>query len=81
MHQRGHLSFQNVHTFNLDEYYPMKKESQQSYYQFMHTHLFSKVDIPKENIHIPDGECRFEDVEEYCQNYDQQILALGGIDL
>lgn len=73
MFKKGELSFKNVHTFNLDEYYPMKKDSNQSYFQFMHSHLFDQVDIPKENIHIPDGECLFQNLEEYCQSYESKI--------
>src|SRR6478735_8544387 len=55
MHQKDGLSFKNVHTFNLDEYYPMQPDSIQSYVRFMGEHLFNHIDIPKKNIHIPDG--------------------------
>ena len=51
MHENG-LSFSNVITFNLDEYYPMEPNSIQSYHRFMEEHLFSKIDIPKENINL-----------------------------
>ena len=81
MFKKGEISFKNVHTFNLDEYYPMKKDSTQSYFQFMHSHLFDHVDIPQENIHIPNGECSFQNLEEYCQSYEKKIALLGGIDL
>ncbi len=53
MHHEEDLSFKNVVTFNLDEYLPMDKDNIQSYYYFMHEHLFNHVDIPSENIHIP----------------------------
>ncbi len=80
LHKQG-LSFKNVITFNLDEYYPMLPNSLQSYVRFMNEHLFNEVDIPKENIHIPDGTLPKEKVLEFCKNYDDKIEALGGIDL
>ena len=55
MHREEGLSFKNVITFNLDEYYPMEKENTQSYWYFMHDHLFNHVDILPENINIPSG--------------------------
>src|SRR5262245_54561681 len=54
MHKEG-LSFKNVITFNLDEYFPMLPDSLQSYVRFMNEHLFDHIDIPKANINIPDG--------------------------
>src|SRR3954466_7945154 len=55
MHKDENLSFGNVITFNLDEYYPMHPDELQSYVYFMHEHLFNHIDIRPENIHIPDG--------------------------
>ena len=55
LHKEEGLSFSNVITFNLDEYYPMKPDAEQSYVKFMNHHLFSHVDIKPENINIPDG--------------------------
>ena len=55
LHREG-LSFRNVITFNLDEYYPISPERAQSYYRFMREHLFDHLDIPENQIHIPDGE-------------------------
>lgn len=81
LHQKENLSFRNVVTFNLDEYYPMPKEAQQSYWKFMHEHLFDHVDIPEENIHIPDGTIKMEEVQEYCDWYEKQIDLHGGIDI
>ena len=52
MHKENGLSFQNVITFNLDEYYPISKDSNQSYYYFMHDNLFNYIDIKPENINI-----------------------------
>ena len=58
MHKQEGLSFKNVHTFNLDEYYPMQPDSLQSYVRFMKEYLFNHIDIPPQNIHIPDGTLR-----------------------
>ena len=80
MHQEDRLSFKNVISFNLDEYYPMNKSNNQSYNYFMSQHLFDHVDILHENIHIPDGTIPLEDLSEYCANYDNRIKEVGGID-
>ncbi|MEO2036404.1 MAG: glucosamine-6-phosphate deaminase [Planctomycetaceae bacterium] len=81
MHREDGLSFAKVVTFNLDEYYPMQPEELQSYVRFMNEHLFDHIDIPAENVHIPDGTIPVHDVAEYCRNYEQQIEEAGGIDL
>jgi glucosamine-6-phosphate deaminase len=81
MHKDDGLSFQNVVTFNLDEYFPMQPMELQSYHRFMHEHLFDHIDIPRENVHIPDGTLAPEQVQDYCQRYEEQIVAAGGIDL
>ena len=62
MHREEGLSLSNVITFNLDEYFPMAPDCLQSYVRFMNEHLFDLVDIPKENIHIPDGTIDVEQV-------------------
>ena len=80
MHKEDGLSFNNVVTFNLDEYLPMDKENVQSYWYFMHEHLFNHIDIDPENIHIPDGKISSEDALEYCMAYDQKIRDFGGLD-
>ena len=80
LHKEEGLSFANVITFNLDEYYPMSKHDIQSYYYFMHEHLFDHVDILSENINIPDGSISSEDLYQYCIDYEMKIKALGGID-
>ena len=80
MHHEEGLSFINVITFNLDEYYPMDKQNMQSYHYFMHQHLFDHVDILPENIHIPDGTVSNEDVYQYCIDYDLKIKQAGGLD-
>ncbi|MDO6518321.1 glucosamine-6-phosphate deaminase [Zobellia uliginosa] len=80
MHKEEGLSFKNVVTFNLDEYLPMEKDNRQSYWYFMHEHLFNHVDIPAENIHIPDGTIAGEKVIEHCIAYDNEIKKNGGLD-
>lgn len=81
MHQEEGLSFKNVITFNLDEYYPMQPDSLQSYVRFMNEHLFNHIDIPEEQVHIPDGTIPEKQVNAYCQNYEQEIIDAGGIDI
>ena len=76
MHKEEQLSFRNVVTFNLDEYYPMQPTARQSYVRFMHEYLFDHVDILAENIHIPDGTISMENVESYCQQYEKLISNL-----
>ena len=81
MHQEEGLSFKNVISFNLDEYYPIEKEAYQSYWSFMHRHLFNHVDIEPNNINLPSGTGSKEDVKKFCQEYENKIEAAGGIDL
>ncbi|CEN33197.1 Putative glucosamine-6-phosphate deaminase-like protein BT_0258 (fragment) [Capnocytophaga canimorsus] len=71
LHKEEGLSFKNVITFNLDEYYPMEKQDKQSYWQFMHKNLFDHVDIDPKNIHIPSGTVQAEEVREYCTEYEK----------
>jgi len=80
MHQEENLSFANVVTFNLDEYYPMDKSNIQSYFYFMHEHLFNHVNILPDHINIPNGSIEKEDVYQYCVDYEMKIKALGGLD-
>jgi len=81
MHQEEGLSFKNVISFNLDEYYSLSKEDVQSYHYFMHTHLFNYVDIKPENINIPNGEVAIDEVRNFCIGYEEKIQEVGGIDL
>ncbi len=81
MHREEGLSFHNVVTFNLDEYFPMQPEMEQSYWRFMHEHLFDHVNVPEENIHVPSGSIAMEKVQEYCEWYEKQIDLNGGIDI
>lgn len=80
MHKKG-LSFKNVITFNLDEYYPMRPDSLQSYVRFMREHFFDHIDIPRRNINIPDGTLPKEKVSAFCKSYEKKIADLGGIDI
>jgi glucosamine-6-phosphate deaminase len=80
MHNEEGLSFENVITFNLDEYYPMDKSNIQSYFYFMHEHLFNHVDILSENINIPDGTVALDDLYQYCIDYAMRIKKVGGLD-
>ena len=81
LHREDGLSFQNVVSFNLDEYYPMAPGSLQSYVRFMREYLFDHVDIRPENVHLPDGTVPPEQVAEFCRRYEAQIREAGGIDL
>ncbi len=80
MHKEEGLSFTNVISFNLDEYYPMEKEDIQSYHYFMHEHLFNHVDILPENVHVPDGKVSKDNLHQYCIDYELQIKNAGGLD-
>jgi glucosamine-6-phosphate deaminase len=81
MHKDENLSFRNVITFNLDEYYPMQPDALQSYVYFMNDHLFNHVDIKRENVHIPDGTLPIEKVKAFCEAYEKKISQVGGIDV
>ncbi len=81
MHREEGLSFHNVITFNLDEYFPMQPNELQSYTRFMKEHLFDLVDIPEENWHVPDGMLDADKVDEYCRRYEEKIERAGGIDI
>ncbi|QDZ61006.1 glucosamine-6-phosphate deaminase [Elizabethkingia meningoseptica] len=81
LHKEEGLSFKNVVTFNLDEYYPMLPNETQSYVTFMNENLFNHIDVPKENIHIPDGSISEAEVAEFCKEYEQKINSFGGLDI
>lgn len=81
MHREEGLSFKNVITFNLDEYYPIDKDAFQSYWSFMHRHLFSHIDIDPANIHIPNGNWPKEEIKKHCAAYEAELDKLGGADL
>ncbi|MBM3431943.1 MAG: glucosamine-6-phosphate deaminase [Bacteroidetes bacterium] len=81
LHHEEKLSFKNVITFNLDEYYPLEPTALQSYHRFMHSHLFDHLDIKPSNIHIPPGNIAKDEVKAFCREYEKKIQAAGGIDL
>lgn len=81
LHKEEGLSFKNVITFNLDEYFPMQPTSPQSYVAFMKENLFDHIDIDMNNVHIPDGTLAIEDIPAYCLEYEKKISTIGGLDL
>jgi glucosamine-6-phosphate deaminase len=81
LHREEGLSFANVVSFNLDEYYPIDRDALQSYNRFMQHQLFSKIDIDPANCHIPNGEWKKEEIKQYCLDYERLIEQAGGIDL
>src|SRR5690242_2899665 len=80
MHEDEGLSFANVVTFNLDEYFPMWPDSVHSYHRFMWENLFEHVDIDPKNVHIPRGDIPRAQVDEECRRYEDEIRRVGGID-
>lgn len=81
MHKEDGLSFQNVITFNLDEYYPMSPDSKDSYWYFMHENLFNHIDVKPENVNIPKGNLPENQVDQHCLDYEAKIDAEGGLDI
>eukprot|EP01031_Cornospumella_fuschlensis_P041545 gene41545-50699_t len=81
LHKSEGLSFENVITFNLDEYYPMQPDAVQSYHRFMKEQLFDHVNIAPENCHIPTGTLPLEKLAIFCKEYEAQIEELGGLDI
>ena len=80
MHEEEGLSFANVVTFNLDEYFPMSPDSIHSYHRFMWENVFSRLDMDRANVHLPRGDVPREAVAEECLRYEALIEAAGGID-
>ena len=81
IHKEEGISFKNVITFNLDEYFPMKPTSPQSYVSFMKENLFDHIDIDMAKVHIPDGTLKIEEIPAFCLDYEKKITELGGLDL
>jgi len=81
LHKEEGLSFYNVVTFNLDEYYPMNADAIQSYVRFMNENLFDHIDIDRYNIHIPDGTLSRDRIEAFCLAYEKKITAYNGLDI
>jgi glucosamine-6-phosphate deaminase len=73
------LDWSRVRTFNLDEYIGLPQAHPQSYHSFMWENLFKHINIRRENVHLPDGQAK--DVPRFCEDYEQRIVAAGGIDL
>ncbi|NBR07115.1 MAG: glucosamine-6-phosphate deaminase [Planctomycetes bacterium] len=81
MHKMEGLDFSKVITFNLDEYYPLDSTHPQSYRRWMRETFFDHVNIPDNQINIPDGTLTFDQIEEFCINYEKKIRQAGGLDL
>jgi len=81
LHQQEGLSFHDVITFNLDEYFGLAPSHPESYARFMADQLFDHIDVPAENIHVPGGNIPLEEVVTHCQAYEKAIADAGGIDL
>ena len=79
LNKRGVISFENVITFNMDEYIGLPKSHPESYHSFMWNNFFSHIDIKKENVNILNGNA--EDLTAECEAYERKIEAAGGIDL
>ncbi|PWY54002.1 glucosamine-6-phosphate deaminase [Legionella qingyii] len=81
LHKEENLDFSLVITFNLDEYWGLEPNHEQSYNYYMHRHFFNHVNIKKENIHMLDGTVSLELIEEHAKKYEEQIKEAGGIDI
>lgn len=79
LHREEGLDFSKVVTFNLDEYLGLPPHHQQSYRYFMDQHLFTHINVPRSNIHVPYGHA--EQIVEFCQWYEDEIVRFGGIDM
>ena len=79
MNKSGEITFRDVTSYNLDEYYPLAPDHDQSYRYFMNTNLFNHIDIDKTRTNVPDGLA--EDPNAMGAAYDAAIEAAGGIDL
>jgi len=78
-YNKGDVDFGQCVTFNLDEYYGMSASCDQSYHYFMQKNFFSAVNVPAENINVPNGE--EPNIEKECARYEAALLAAGGVDL
>lgn len=79
LYEKGELDFSKVSSVNLDEYYPISPDNDQSYRYFMNYHLFDHVNIDKKNTHVPNGLA--EDAEAACKTHEDTIDRLGGMDI
>ena len=80
LHREGALSFAQVATYNLDEYYPISPLDPNSYRSYMHRHLFSQVDLPANRAHVLDGTVPESAAAEHAAQFDRWIAADGGLD-
>ncbi|HEY9696226.1 MAG TPA: glucosamine-6-phosphate deaminase [Trichocoleus sp.] len=78
-YQQGEISFRHVVTFNMDEYVGLPEDHPQSYHTYMYSNFFNHIDIPRDQIHILDGNAI--DIEAECQKYEDKIAAFGGVEL
>ena len=78
-YEKGDVDFSQVKAVNLDEYRGLTRDNDQSYYYFMHQHLFDRVNIVPENTHVPDG--TQEDADKECARYEALIESMGGVDI
>ena len=78
-YEKGDVDFSEVKTVNLDEYRGLTRDNDQSYYYFMHEHLFDRVNIKPENTNVPDG--TEPDAEKECARYEKLIESMGGVDI
>ena len=81
MHREENLSFKNVVTFNLDQYYPMEADALNSYHYFMRKYLFEQTDIDPKNYFLPNGMIPKEKIKEHTADYEKKIADAGGLDL
>jgi glucosamine-6-phosphate deaminase len=81
LHRNDQLSFRNVITYNLDEYYPIQPLDPKSYRSYMYRHLFSQVDLTPQRTHVLDGTVPEDFVTEHCAQFERWIAADGGLDL
>lgn len=78
MHKEEGLDFSKCTSFNLDEYWGLSGDHDQSYYYFMHDNLFNHINLPEEKIHVPSGTT---DPSTFCQWYEDEIVKAGGVDI
>ncbi|MEO8962563.1 MAG: glucosamine-6-phosphate deaminase [Ginsengibacter sp.] len=81
MHNEEGLSFKDVITFNLDQYYPMEADALNSYHYFMRKYLFEQTDIDPQNYFLPNGMVSKDKIKQHCADYERKIQEAGGIDL
>lgn len=79
MYNKKEVNFENVKSFNLDEYYGLSKDNDQSYNYYMQENFFKYINIKPENINIPNGVAK--DIKEECLSYENRIKEAGGIDI